>query len=185
MVNRRDLPIFGLGVNGSTSSEPMNCYQRVWVAGSMGAGKTTTSGLLAIKAATRNRCLDDFVERLGQLAVKTIFAASGEKQFRKWESELVSGFQMPIIVNGGGGTALASQNRHRIFRTAAFSLEVVSPGVKMRLRGNCNRPLQLSGLYWEQRLIPNKTVARFHLRTAKVGLLRILDLAARLFLTYA
>jgi shikimate kinase len=148
----------------------MISHLRTFVLGPMGIGKSSISRILATAARTGSWGTD---EKLGQLIgidVSAIFFSLGQKQFRKWEAELLGGFLMPPTTNTGGGTMLDSQNRMRASRSLAFGLENTITSIRIRLRVNNSRPIVQVGRFWRRRLGCCKVCSKCHLRQTKMKL---------------
>ncbi|AGO28326.1 putative shikimate kinase [Candidatus Tremblaya phenacola PAVE] len=148
----------------------MRSHLRTFVLGPMGIGKSSISRTLATAVRTESWGTD---EKLGQLIgidVSTTFSFLGQKQFRKWEAELLGGFLMPTTTNAGGGTMLSSQNRMRSFRSLSFGLEANITSIKTRLRVSNSRPEVQVGKFWKKRLRCCKVCSKCHLRQTKMKL---------------
>jgi len=80
--------------------------------GFMGCGKTTVGKILAKKLNYQFVDTDHLIEERCGMTVQEIFAAKGEKSFRKMESDMAGqlGKQEGLIISTGGGLMLNPQN---------------------------------------------------------------------------
>jgi len=84
-----------------------------FIAGPPLSGKSTVGGILAKRLRIPFRNLDDIIEKALGMEVRDIFAAMGERAFRRIESmslKEISDSPGPLVVALGGGTLLFPGN---------------------------------------------------------------------------
>jgi shikimate kinase len=91
---------------------------RVFLVGFMGAGKSTVGSLLAGALGWEFFDLDQAIERQQGKAIREIFEAQGEPEFRRIETALLNGLasKSQIVVALGGGAFAQASNRASIAR---------------------------------------------------------------------
>src|SRR5688500_5217610 len=101
----------------------------LFLTGFMGAGKTTVGELLAARLGVPFVDLDDVVAAAAGAPVREIFAARGEAEFRRLESEaLATVLDRDAVIATGGGTPchadnLAAMRAHGLVVALAVSLD--------------------------------------------------------------
>jgi shikimate kinase len=122
--------------------------ERVFLTGFMGCGKTTLGRLLADRLEWRFVDLDEAVEHRTGLPVRRIFAAFGERRFRRLEHEaLLATAREPgrSIVALGGGAFVSEVNRAVIRRSGvSIWIDVPFRTLVRRVGGDRSRPLARS-----------------------------------------
>ncbi len=120
----------------------------IFLVGFMGSGKTTVGRLLAERLGWRFADVDDDIEASERTTIAEIFAARGEAEFRRIETEAIrervravsSG--MPTVIALGGGAFTRQENRallrdHGITVWLDCALEIA----RERVAGTEHRPL--------------------------------------------
>lgn len=89
---------------------------RVFLVGFMGAGKTAAGRLLADEMSFAFVDLDDRIERRAGRSITTIFADSGESEFRSLERRELrwAAGRERVVVATGGGAFVSAENRDLI-----------------------------------------------------------------------
>ncbi len=130
------------GETGAPDVFDLSCP--VFFVGFMGAGKTSTARKLARLAGVAAIDMDTFIERRCDMAVKEIFAESGEAGFRAIETDVLRELATgePLLVSCGGGVVLADVNRE-ILRDHGFVvyLKVTAAEAASRISDVSTRPL--------------------------------------------
>ena len=130
------------GETGVPDAFELSCP--VFFVGFMGAGKTSTARKLARLAGVAAIDMDTFIERRCDMAVKEIFAESGEAGFRAIETDVLRELATgePLLVSCGGGVVLADVNRE-ILRDHGFVvyLKVTAAEAASRISDVSTRPL--------------------------------------------
>ncbi|MCA8836421.1 MAG: shikimate kinase [Gammaproteobacteria bacterium] len=132
---------------------------RIFLVGSMGAGKTTLGRALAQMLSWQFIDLDDRIERRAERSISDVFASQGEEFFRGLEQECLMelGAINQAVVATGGGTVLRKDNRQFLrdcARHYCVYLSVSASALINRLDGDdarATRPL-LSGADWRNTL---------------------------------
>lgn len=93
----------------------MNLY----LIGYRGSGKSTVAPILAELLGWAVVDSDDEIETLVGQTIAEIFAAEGEKGFRRWEASVIEGLAMlrNNVVSLGGGAVLDERSRSRLRQT--------------------------------------------------------------------
>jgi shikimate kinase len=106
--------------------------KRVFLVGFMGAGKSTVGSLLAGALGWEFIDLDQAIEKQQGKAIREIFEAEGEAEFRRIETAMLNALasKSQIVVALGGGAFAQASNRASIARlgTSVFldcRLEVI------------------------------------------------------------
>lgn len=144
------------GETGAPDVFDLSCP--VFFVGFMGAGKTSTARKLARLAGVAAIDMDTFIERRCDMAVKEIFAESGEAGFRAIETDVLRELARgePFLISCGGGVVLAAENR-AILRDYGFVvyLQVTAAEAASRISDVSTRPL-FGDLDQAQRVIESR-----------------------------
>jgi shikimate kinase len=68
----------------------VNNPSHLWLLGLSGSGKSTVGPLLAEKLAMPFVDTDERIVQAAKLSIPQIFAQGGEKEFRNWESQIIT-----------------------------------------------------------------------------------------------
>lgn len=90
----------------------MNVFDKIYLIGFMGSGKTTTGKELARKLGWNFLDLDEEIEKKTGMPIREIFSIKGEAWFRQTESETLAetGILSRTVVATGGGTPCIGEN---------------------------------------------------------------------------
>jgi shikimate kinase len=125
----------------------------IYLVGYMGCGKTTAGKRLASVLEWNFLDLDDLIVQKYSQSIEEIFMLSGEKTFRKYESEILHNLNIETdtIISVGGGAPCFSDNMEFMKMTGkVIYLKMTSPLLKERLAADKKpRPL-LKGLKEEE-----------------------------------
>lgn len=116
----------------------------IYLAGFMGAGKSTIGPILANTIGWEFCDLDKFIEESIGKTIREIFEHDGEEFFRKRESELLLDLSMKerIVISLGGGTMLNDVNLRVIKNTGiTIYLKASTDSFYKRLRFKRDRPV--------------------------------------------
>jgi shikimate kinase len=115
----------------------------VYLIGMMGCGKSTTGKLLAQQLGYQFFDTDDLITQATGLTVSRIFAESGEAEFRKIETQILSELSAytRLVVATGGGIVLERMNWSHIQQGLVIWLEVEPETLLNRLKEDTTRPL--------------------------------------------
>jgi shikimate kinase len=109
-------------------------HQRaVFLVGFMGAGKTAVGQRLAQQLGWRFVDLDEEIERQAERSIAQIFKTSGEAEFRKLETEMLSKLLQqvsvgePAVVALGGGTFVQRENVEKLREAGARVIFLDAP----------------------------------------------------------
>jgi shikimate kinase len=123
----------------------MSLYQRIYIIGFMGSGKTTAGRKLALLLGWSFTDLDSKIEEKTGLAIADIFSQYGENYFRDMESEVLRNLDhnMNSVVSTGGGTPCHGDNMDFMLESGLTVYLKLTPGqLKSRLEGcGGKRPL--------------------------------------------
>ena len=115
----------------------------IYLIGMMGTGKSTLAQIIA--ELVNYRCLDsdDIIEQLAGQSISDIFAAMGEPQFRKLETEVLRQIAVctRTVVATGGGIIVSRDNWYYLRQGLTIWLDVPIPLLVDRLRSDTSRPL--------------------------------------------
>jgi shikimate kinase len=119
---------------------------KIFLIGFSGSGKTTVGAKLAKKMRLAYFDTDDMIERRAGQHIADIFARSGERRFRRLESEMIericSHDVPPCVVALGGGAFGSSANRKRLLRSGiVIYLSASVRAIYRRLEAQTDRPL--------------------------------------------
>ena len=121
----------------------------IYLAGFMGAGKSTIGPILANTLGWNFYDLDKVIEEQEGKKVKEIFEKKGESYFRKAERELLEKISAKdnVIVSLGGGTMAGEENLNFLKRTGRiFYLKASREAIYKRLKYKRDRPaLHING----------------------------------------
>ncbi len=146
-------------------------YQRIYLVGFMGAGKTTVGRLLARRLRWSFNDLDEVIEAGEKQSVPEIFRLHGEPYFREIEHqylERLSG-RTNVVVALGGGTFTLADNRDLAGQTGlTVWLKVSFPKIAERVKMDGSRPMfqdkaQAERLYESRN--PAYSLAEVHIST--------------------
>ncbi|NWF88647.1 MAG: shikimate kinase [Ignavibacteriaceae bacterium] len=117
--------------------------QIIYLAGFMGAGKSTIGPILANTIGWNFFDLDQLIEKKHNKKVRDIFEQEGESSFRKYESEtlLELSNQNNLVVALGGGTMASDDNLKVLKKTGTtIYLKANTESFYKRLRYKRDRP---------------------------------------------
>jgi shikimate kinase len=146
-------------------------YERIYLVGFMGAGKTTVGSLVARQLRWNFIDLDEVIEAGEKLSVPDIFRTRGEAEFRDLEHKYLERLSTKpnVIVALGGGAFVRADNRELAERTGlTVWLKVSFQKVAERVKIDGSRPM-FQNREQAQRLFetrePVYRLARVHLST--------------------
>jgi shikimate kinase len=115
----------------------------VYLIGMMGSGKSTTGKLLAQKLGYQFFDTDEVIKQATGLTIAQIFAESGEAEFRKIETQVLSQLSAytRLVVATGGGIVLERMNWSHMQQGLVIWLEVEPEILLDRLKEDITRPL--------------------------------------------
>jgi shikimate kinase len=123
----------------------MGRYNKLYIIGFMGSGKTTTGARLACLAGWTFVDLDKRIEDFTGMTVPELFTARGEAFFRDMEAQLLRELkdEKHVVVSTGGGAPCHSGNMEYMIETGLTLYLELTPGqLKSRIAGTGNeRPL--------------------------------------------
>lgn len=127
----------------------------IYLAGFMGAGKSTIGPILANTLGWNFYDLDKVIEIYEGLKVGKIFETKGENYFRKVEHEIlqkISG-EHRVVISLGGGTMADEKNLQIMKQTGTiFYLKASQEAIYKRLKYKRDRPsLHINGDFPESR----------------------------------
>ena len=117
--------------------------------GPLGAGKTTVGELLARRLGRSHVDLDRLLEERLGMPITSLFATGREREFRRWESQLLRSVleASPCVLTPGGGVVLLARNRLLLARkTTVVYCAVTEEEQRKRLARDTVRPLLSRGL---------------------------------------
>lgn len=121
----------------------------IYLAGFMGAGKSTIGPILANTLGWNFYDLDRVVEKQEGKKVKEIFESKGENYFRKVEKEVLERISAEdkVIISLGGGTMAGEENLNFLKKTGLiFYLKASREAIYKRLKYKRDRPaLHING----------------------------------------
>ncbi len=121
----------------------------IYLAGFMGAGKSTIGPILANTLGWNFYDLDRVIEKQEGIKVREIFEARGENYFRKVERELLQRIseEHNVIISLGGGTMADEENLNFLKKTGLiFYLKASREAIYKRLKYKRDRPaLHING----------------------------------------
>lgn len=115
----------------------------IYLAGFMGAGKSTIGPILANTIGWNFYDLDKIIEKEKGKKVREIFEQDGEDSFRKAEKEVLERLikEQKVIISLGGGTLANEENFKIIKRTGKiFYLKASPEAIYRRLKYKRDRP---------------------------------------------
>lgn len=122
----------------------MNCSNRVFLVGPMGAGKSTIGRLLSKELSLPFKDSDHEIEERTGADIPWIFDMEGEEGFRNREASVIDELtQLPkVVLATGGGAILRDENRqHMCTRGTVVYLETSVDQQFQRTYRDKNRPL--------------------------------------------
>ena len=116
----------------------------IYLAGMMGAGKSTVGQALARRLRLPFVDLDQLIEKRASMSIPEIFGKMGEGYFRQLESQMLkeTSTSRPAVVALGGGTLTHPENL-RLVKTTGHSvyLRATVPYLLKNLHDHHDRPL--------------------------------------------
>ncbi len=96
---------------------------KIALIGFMGSGKSTVGRLLAERIGYRFLDLDEIIESEAEKPVREIFAAYGEEEFRRLETEALYSLtgRNKLVIATGGGAPTRKENR-AFFQKESFTI---------------------------------------------------------------
>jgi len=119
-------------------------YQRIYIVGFMGAGKSSVGESLARELGYAFLDLDREIERADGREIAEIFRQDGERVFRRLEAAALrrAGARSDVVVACGGGTLTLWENRDFIAQTGVCVwLDAPLDLMLERCGGGARRPL--------------------------------------------
>ncbi len=115
----------------------------IYLIGMMGCGKTTVGQALAKALNYRFVDTDQLITQVAGQSITDIFAQSGEVEFRKIESQVLSQLcaYKQLVVATGGGIVLQTMNWSYLRHGLIVWLDVPVQQLYNRLKGDKTRPL--------------------------------------------
>jgi len=116
---------------------------RIYLAGFMGAGKSTIGPILANTLGWNYYDLDKEIEKAKGKKITEVFKLEGETSFREFESTLLRKLieKDRLIISLGGGTMTNEENLELIKRTGkVFYLKASPEAIYKRLKFKRDRP---------------------------------------------
>ncbi len=127
----------------------------IYLAGFMGAGKSTIGPILANTLGWNFYDLDREIEKIERKKVREIFETMGEDYFRKVEREILLkvSAEQKVIISLGGGTMASEENLDFLKKTGrTFYLKASRESIYRRLKYKRDRPaLHMNGGFPETR----------------------------------
>jgi shikimate kinase len=121
-------------------------YNIIYLAGFMGAGKSTIGPILANTLGWEFYDLDHVIEEKAGKNIKQIFSDNGEQYFRELETATLKELSVgtEVIIALGGGAITISANRKILKATGKIVYLKTSPEkVYQRLKNKRDRPILL------------------------------------------
>ena len=119
-------------------------FDKLYLVGFMGAGKTSVARAAGRRLGWRVEDIDERIEARERRSVSTIFAQQGEPHFRQLERQML-GELLPernIVVATGGGTFAEADNRVLMLADGGVAwLDVPLGEVLRRIPADGRRPL--------------------------------------------
>ncbi len=112
--------------------------------GFMASGKTAVGRRMAARLGWEFLDMDALIEQREGRAISEIFAADGEAEFRRIESDIVASLrpEAPTVVATGGGTFVDERNRDALSKLGVVVCLMISIDTVLdRVRRNDKRPL--------------------------------------------
>ncbi len=127
----------------------------IYLAGFMGAGKSTVGPILANTLGWNFYDLDKVIEKNEGKKVREIFETNGEEYFRKIERMLLQkiSVEQNVIISLGGGTMASEENLSLLKKSGRiFYLKASQEAIYKRLKYKRDRPaLHIDGDFPETR----------------------------------
>ena len=123
----------------------MDLYNKIYLIGFMGSGKSTTGKKLATQLGWTFVDLDDKVEQNTGLSISKIFSEKGEDYFREIEAGQLRSLESTgnLVIATGGGTPCFNDNMDLMKKSGlTIYLKMTPPQLRKRLYGSSEkRPL--------------------------------------------
>jgi shikimate kinase len=143
-------------------------WDKLYLVGFMGAGKTTVARALGRRLGWRVEDIDERIEARERRTVASIFSQQGEAHFRQLERQVLTELlpQRHIIVATGGGTFGENDNRALMLADGAVAwLDVPLASVLDRVPADGRRPLAADRTQMEQLFLRRQMAyAQAHVR---------------------
>lgn len=118
--------------------------KNIVLTGFMGVGKTTIGQLLAEKLSVAFFDTDKIIEQNTDMTVSELFEKLGEKEFRKYETEVVNLLSSTegCVISCGGGIVLNKQNIEMLSKNGiVVYLEADIDTIVKRISSDTSRPI--------------------------------------------
>jgi len=125
----------------------MSCnFTKIALIGMMGSGKSAVSKSLSTKTGIIVFELDEIFEKKYKMKISDFFKYKGEKEFRKFESEILAKIveeNENFILSTGGGIILEEKNRKLLFgdKIKTIYLKTSPKAIFERIKHDTTRPL--------------------------------------------
>jgi shikimate kinase len=143
----------------------MPCYDKIYLIGFMGSGKSTMGRTLAKKLGWTFVDIDKRIEARAGMTIPEIFSVHGEEWFRNVESEVLRSFGSlsSAVISTGGGAPCHGDNMDFMLETGlTIYLKMSAEQLKRRLADSSGERPLLKGLTGDKLLeyIKNKLAER-------------------------
>jgi shikimate kinase len=118
--------------------------KNIVLVGFMGAGKTVTSAVLALRLGMSRLSTDDQIVKEEGRSINDIFSQDGEAYFRDIESKVVHDFSNGAnsVIDCGGGVVLRKENVEELKKNGmVFYLKTSPDVIYARVKNDKHRPL--------------------------------------------
>jgi shikimate kinase len=123
-------------------------FERIFMIGPMGAGKTVIGRYLADQMGWAFLDTDHMIQAELGTDIPTIFSIEGEAGFRRHEHTVLTRIMshQQTVIATGGGSVLLPENRALLTQHSRIVLVLVDPALQLeRTRIHSNRPILESG----------------------------------------